>query len=60
MIDDEKPSGWDDWYRFAVEVLDCEHDEAVEYANLRTIEDLNHESLRRRGSSGSAGGGTRA
>lgn len=40
-----KPSSWRDWYRFA-QTLGCTHDEAVEYANCRVVEDANRASLR--------------
>lgn len=32
---------WVDWYRFARESFEYTHGEAVVYANLRTVEDLN-------------------
>jgi hypothetical protein len=37
---------WADWYRFARDELDYDHDERVEYANLRYVEDCNRERLR--------------
>ena len=36
---------WDDWYRFARDVLDYEGDESVEYANHRSVESQNRELL---------------
>jgi hypothetical protein len=36
---------WNDWYRFAQDVLDYERDESVEYANLRSVESQNRELL---------------
>ena len=43
------PHGWAEWYRFAAEELGYEHDERVEYANLRYVEEQNRERLRRPG-----------
>jgi hypothetical protein len=40
------PEAWETWYRFAVEKLELEHSEAVEYANARYVEDQNHARLR--------------
>ena len=41
-------TGWIDWYRFARETLEYGHEEAVVYANLRTVEELNRRTLRKR------------
>jgi hypothetical protein len=41
------PHGWAEWYRFADEELGYEHDERVEYANLRYVEEQNRNTLRR-------------
>ena len=41
------PHGWAEWYRFAGEELGYEHDERVEYANLRYVEEQNRITLRR-------------
>jgi hypothetical protein len=41
-------SGWIDWYRFASETLGYQHDEAVAYANLRSVEESNRAILRSR------------
>jgi hypothetical protein len=41
------PHGWAEWYRFAAEELGYEHDERVEYANLRYVEEQNRLTLRR-------------
>jgi hypothetical protein len=41
------PKSWETWYRFALEKLDVEHDEAVEYANMRHVEEQNRARLRR-------------
>ena len=41
-------TGWIDWYRFAREKLEYGHEEAVVYANLRTVEELNRRALRER------------
>jgi len=40
---------WSDWYRFARGELGFQHDECVEYANLRFVEEQNRASLRARG-----------
>ncbi len=45
------PKAWTAWYRFARDELGYEHEERVEYANLRFVEEQNRDSLRRRGSS---------
>ncbi len=48
--DDSKhllPHGWAEWYRFAAEELGYEHDERVEYANLRYVEEQNRTTIRR-------------
>lgn len=37
---------WIEWYRFARSHLDLGHDEAVVYANARSVEDGNRERLR--------------
>jgi len=42
---------WEEWYRLARYALACGHEEAVEYANLRFVEEQNRASLR------SGGGG---
>lgn len=42
------PKAWTEWYRFAKDKLDYEHEERVEYANLRFVEEQNRETLRRR------------
>jgi hypothetical protein len=47
---------WEGWYRLARYTLACRHEEAVEYANLRFVEEQNRASLRRtNGAEGSAG-----
>lgn len=38
---DSRLTSWIDWYRFARRELGYEHGEAVVYANVRTVEDLN-------------------
>jgi hypothetical protein len=45
---DLRPRVWTDWYRFARDELELGHDERVEYANHRYVEELNRETLRRR------------
>jgi hypothetical protein len=44
---DDRPHAWTDWYRFARDELGLAHDERVEYANLRYVEEQNRELLRR-------------
>jgi hypothetical protein len=39
---------WEQWYRLARHSLACRHVEAVQYANLRFVEEQNRASLRRR------------
>jgi hypothetical protein len=43
---DSRPHAWTDWYRFARDELGLDHDERVEYANHRFVEEQNRESLR--------------
>lgn len=46
MLSNPEPLlAWNDWYRFARDVLDYEGDESVEYANLRSVESQNRELL---------------
>jgi hypothetical protein len=40
------PKSWESWYRFALEELGLEHDEAIEYANTRYVEEQNRARLR--------------
>ena len=40
------PTTWEEWYRFARLTLGYGHDDAVEYANHRVVEDANRASLR--------------
>lgn len=42
QIDGRRLTSWIDWYRFALRELEYTHGEAVAYANVRTVEDLNH------------------
>jgi hypothetical protein len=45
---------WEQWYRLARYSLACRHEEAVQYANLRFVEEQNRDFLRRsNGASGS-------
>ena len=37
---------WEEWYRLARHSLACRHQEAVEYANLRFVEEQNRAVLR--------------
>jgi hypothetical protein len=39
---------WEEWYRLARHALACRHEEAVQYANLRFVEEQNRASLRDR------------
>jgi hypothetical protein len=39
---------WEQWYRLARHSLACRHAEAVQYANLRFVEEQNRALLRRR------------
>jgi hypothetical protein len=39
-------TAWQHWYRLAVDTLACGHEEAVEYANLRVVEEQNRAALR--------------
>jgi len=39
---------WIDWYKLARETLEYAHDEAVVYANVRYVEELNRGRRRRR------------
>ncbi|HEY7604367.1 MAG TPA: hypothetical protein VH760_08885 [Gaiellaceae bacterium] len=41
---DHRLTSWVEWYRFARRELAYTHGEAVVYANLRTVEDLNRAS----------------
>ena len=38
---DRRLTSWIEWYRFAKRELGYAHGEAVVYANVRTVEDLN-------------------
>jgi hypothetical protein len=38
---------WEQWYRLARHSLACRHVEAVQYANLRFVEEQNRAMLRR-------------
>ncbi len=42
------PKTWSEWYRFARDKLGFRHDECVEYANLRYVEQQNRAALRER------------
>ena len=37
---------WEEWYRLARHALACRHEEAVQYANLRFVEEQNRAFLR--------------
>jgi len=47
--DAAQAKAWEEWYRLARHALACRHEEAVEYANLRFVEEQNRASLRKRG-----------
>jgi len=46
MHDRQRLHGWNDWYWFARDQLGCAHDESVEYANVRFVEEQNRASGR--------------
>jgi hypothetical protein len=41
-----RPRAWNEWYRFARDELELTHEERVEYANHRYVEEQNRASLR--------------
>ena len=41
-----EPKDWSQWYRFARDELGLLHDECVEYANVRYVEEQNRAALR--------------
>ena len=43
---DPDSTRWEQWYRLARCALACSHQEAVQYANLRFVEEQNRETLR--------------
>jgi hypothetical protein len=43
-MSDHRLTSWVEWYRLARRELAYTHGEAVVYANLRTVEDLNRAS----------------
>jgi hypothetical protein len=47
--DTAQAKAWEAWYRLARHSLACRHEEAVEYANLRFVEEQNRVVLRRDG-----------
>ena len=44
-MDGHRLTSWIDWYRFARREFEFTHGEAVVYANVRTVEDLNRRGL---------------
>jgi hypothetical protein len=46
-VEAPKSKSWEAWYWLARNTLQCRQDEAVEYANLRFVEEQNRSSLRR-------------
>jgi hypothetical protein len=49
MPESAPPKAWDAWYAFARVRLGLLHEECVEYANLRFVEEQNRASLKERG-----------
>jgi hypothetical protein len=45
--DSAQLKAWEEWYRLARHALACRHEEAVQYANLRFVEEQNRAVLRR-------------
>jgi hypothetical protein len=43
---DSDSTRWEQWYRLARYALACSHQEAVQYANLRFVEEQNRATLR--------------
>jgi hypothetical protein len=58
-LDGAAPKGWSRWYRFARDELGFLHDECVEYANLRFVEEQNRATLRAHGQDGVSQRGVR-
>jgi hypothetical protein len=52
VAQDLEAKTWEAWYRFARNTVAFQHDEAVEYANLRFVEEQNRASLRSRANGG--------
>ena len=50
--DAPKSKSWEAWYRLARNTLQCLHEEAAEYANLRFVEEQNRVLLGRRANAG--------
>ena len=48
MDNQEHPTGWIDWYRFARGTLGLTHLEAAAYADARYLEEMNRRALRGR------------
>ena len=49
--DASEKKSWEAWYRLARHTLACRHEEAVQYANLRYVEEQNRATLRSRADS---------
>jgi hypothetical protein len=49
--DASEKKSWEAWYRLARHALACRHEEAVQYANLRFVEEQNRATLRSRADS---------
>ena len=49
MANGSESKRWEEWYRLARYALACSHAEAVQYANLRFVEEQNRAVLRNGG-----------
>jgi hypothetical protein len=43
-MEDRRLTNWSDWYRFARRTLEYAHGEAVVYANVRAVEEINRQT----------------
>jgi hypothetical protein len=57
-VKQERLRNWADWYNFARATLGYSRDEAVSYANLRHVEELNRRRLRNPAARGPWAAGT--
>jgi hypothetical protein len=51
MSEPTEPKTWSEWYRFARDEFGYGHDECVEYANVRFVEEQNRAVMRERDAS---------
>jgi hypothetical protein len=51
MPEPTEPKTWSEWYRFARDEFGYGHDECVEYANVRFVEEQNRAVMRERDAS---------